>query len=196
MRAPEYTNREIQYIKQCAAVGMRIPEIMPYLEKEGFPGRTIRSIKEKCRKMGIRILVSNRAWSKKEDSILFTNRHLGTKAIMGILKTAGYNRTPQSIYERAKHLGLKIKAVRKDGWNAEEVSIIKTIYPIKGATGVKSALKAKGYNRTINSIHSKRTLLGLSVQPEKLLELRDKVNKMRGLQQRIKAGKDLHALNI
>lgn len=50
---------------------------------------------------------------------------------------------------------------RKSGWTDEEYGILRDLYPEKGPLGVVKAMRDRGYNRSIDSVRSKASNLGL-----------------------------------
>lgn len=192
-----FTEAEIQFIRDCAKLGLTVPAMIPHLLKAGYPQRKAKDIKEKCRKLGIFVTVSEKSYVKKEDEILFINRNKGVKAAIQALQDAGFKkRTKGSVISRGLILGFKFKHIKNDIWKAEELAILKAVYPIKGGVATVAALKAKGYKRTLKGVRSKSKVMDIRMHPESLTVMRGDVNRRRAIQEKIKQGRDLHALNI
>ena len=106
-------------------------------------------------------------WTEPEDAIIrdvYPDR--GAKATVKALREQHFIRTEGAVKERTRVLGVKRdmrKMTRnaKGKWTQAEIDILRKVYPIEGAKGVRKVLLSMGIDRTIASINVRASMCGV-----------------------------------
>lgn len=106
-------------------------------------------------------------WSEIEDSAVreyYPTR--GAKGCEKILRELGHVRTADAIKVRAMALGVRrdMSTVTRDvdgAWTEPELFILRSVFPTGGAQGVMEKLRESGYERTVGSISTRASILGV-----------------------------------
>ena len=112
-------------------------------------------------------------WTEREDDIVRAlYPDLGARGTMAAMRSEHFIRTEGAIKERAKHLGVKrdrskIRRRVETAWTEEELDVIKSSFPLGGASMVKAQLDALGYSRTVGAINTRAAILGLRMKNTK-----------------------------
>lgn len=153
--ARRWTPTEEDLIRQhYPANGARIPELAH---------RTPTSI----HKRAVRLGVSHRPnWTPAEDALVLRHAHHSLERAQQALARAGSTRSLDAIRIRAYHLGNRPPAYRRRAWTTTEDGILHARYRACGGKATVRALTARGYDRTLASVHERAGQLGLRTNPQ------------------------------
>lgn len=111
------------------------------------------------------------SWTQEEDSLI--RKYYPSKGAKGTteeLRSRLHVRTPDAVKTRANYLKVRrdrSKIEHDNAWSEEEIAILRETFPKEGPEGTAKRLRAMGYERTVGSISSRASMLGVRFENTK-----------------------------
>ena len=112
-----------------------------------------------------------RSWTQEEDSLIRKYYpSMGAKGTTEELRSRLYVRTQDAVKTRANYLKVRrdrSKIEHDNAWSEMEIAILRETFPTEGAEGTAKRLSDMGYDRTVGSISSRASMLGVRFENTK-----------------------------